>query len=90
MRCTYCKRILLGKGTLHNNEPIGSECKKILEVENDYIKVIKLGERGYGRYRFKVLDRSGFATHHTNSIEDARQWLKRCLKYWEEQDVQSR
>ena len=50
--------------------------------DEKFIAEICEGERGYGRYKFKVLSQEGFPTHHTDRIEDAREWLDWCRLCW--------
>jgi len=52
--------------------------------EDDYIHEIQPGQRGYGRYKYRVLGRLGSPTHHTDDYEDARNWLQKCIKFWEQ------
>ena len=52
----------------------------------DFIQVIKPGERGYGRYKYRVVDRNGFPTHHTDGYVDARLWAEKCIRHLEKED----
>lgn len=50
--------------------------------DGKHIEEIREGERGFGKYKYRVIGRSGFPNHHTNDIEDARQWLDKCRLSW--------
>lgn len=53
--------------------------------ESDYIQEAP-PEKLFGhraKYRYRVIGRHGFPTHHTNSLSDARQWFRKCVGYWE-------
>ena len=55
----------------------------------DYIEEAET-EKGFGHrgYRYRVLDRQKLhPTHHTNSLEDAKTWSRKCIAYWLEQDA---
>jgi hypothetical protein len=61
--------------------------------EQDYIEVAKegFGFGHRGNYKYRVLDRQKVGvTHHTNCIEDAKKWLRKCRSYWVEQDELAR
>ena len=57
--------------------------------EQDHIQI---AEKGFGfghkgEYKYRVMDRRGIgATHHTNSMKDAKRWLHKCREYWIKQD----
>lgn len=57
--------------------------------EQDYIQVAEDG-MGFGHrgdYKYRVMDRQKIgATHHTNSLDDAKNWFHKCREYWIEQD----
>lgn len=59
------------------HENIGNTCK-----EEDFIQTIQPGQRGYGRYKYRVLGRHGSPTHHTNDLKDAQWWFEKCVKHW--------
>jgi len=53
--------------------------------ESDFIQTAKDGE-GFGHrrdYKYRVLNRTGHYTHHTNDLKDARWWFKKCVALWE-------
>lgn len=54
---------------------------------DDYIQEIKDGQRCFGEYLYRVMDRQfSRTTHHTNSLEDAQRWTEKCIKFWHKQD----
>lgn len=57
--------------------------------EQDYIEEARngFGFGHNGQYKYRVLDRYKIgATHHTNDIDDAKEWFHKCRKYWLEQE----
>lgn len=55
---------------------------------DDYIEEAKPGE-GFGHrgYKYRVMDRQKISpTHHTNDLQDAQKWARKCIKYWNKQD----
>ena len=54
---------------------------------DDYIQEIREGQRCFGKYKYRVMDRQYIGpTHHTNSLEDAQRWSEKCIAYWHKQD----
>jgi hypothetical protein len=62
----------------------------IMYDEQDHIETAKDGF-GFGHggaYKYRVMDRMNIgATHHTNDLEDARRWFRKCRAYWLEQEA---
>lgn len=57
--------------------------------EQDYIQIAKegFGFGHAGNYKYRVMDRQKIAaTHHTNDLENAKRWFRKCREYWIEQD----
>lgn len=86
-------RMKLGDNGKPIFEPITKEefykktAVEMAEYIENHVKVIKEGEKGYGKYRYKVLSPfSGFPTHHTNEKDDAICWLKRYHSHDPEAD----
>ena len=56
--------------------------------EQDYIQVAKDGFGfGHKNWKYRVMDRQKIgATHHTNDLDDAKNWFHKCRAYWLEQE----
>jgi len=56
--------------------------------EADYIQVAEEGASFglFHGFRYRIVNRHGWATHHTNSLEDAKRWFEKCKAFWIECD----
>jgi len=57
--------------------------------EEDFIQVAPEGSSfgRYNNYKYRVMSRDLIhPNHHTDSLEDAKQWFNQCREYWVEQD----
>lgn len=60
--------------------------------EQDYIQVAKDGFGfGHKSWKYRVMDRQKItATHHTDDLENAKRWFRKCRAYWLEQEALER
>lgn len=53
----------------------------------DYIQPIENGMRGFGTYKFRVLDKEReYPTHHAYTYKEAVHWFNKCVERWEKEE----